>query len=252
MSNYQFTYIIGYRHKPERLINLLRVLDWLQPFSGIEIIVVEQDNNSKLEYRDLRCKHIFTESDLPYNRSWAFNVGLKEASTNSIVFGDSDIIMDPGKLIAAITELKNYEAVNPYSRVIDLTPDELNIPMSEIFKIDRPGRGDKDNQKINFSGGIVCIRKDAALNIGAYDESFISWGCEDNFLTEKIFRFLKHKQMNANSYHLWHPQEQINQQLYGRNLQILNDMLKMSDEQMLAYVHSTYPLIGNKSKYTNF
>lgn len=249
MNNYQFTYIIGYRHKPERLINLLRVLDWLQPFSGIEIIVVEQDNNSKLEYRDLRCKHIFTKSDMPYNRSWAFNVGLKEASTNSIVFGDSDIIMEPNKMIAAIQELKNYEAVNPYSRVIDLTPEELNLPISEIFKIDRPGRGDNNNQKVNFSGGIVCLRKDSALRIGGYDESYIGWGCEDNFLTEKIFRFLKHKQMKANSYHLWHPQEQIDQNLYGRNLKILNDMLKMSDDQMLAYIHSTYPVIGNRGKY---
>ena len=41
---YSFTYIIGYRHKPDRLNNLRRVLDWINGFMGAEVILIEQDN----------------------------------------------------------------------------------------------------------------------------------------------------------------------------------------------------------------
>ena len=80
----------------DRLVNLKKMIDWALGFQGIEIIVVEQDKKEKLMANTLLgVKHIFTKSELPFNRSWAFNVGLKWASTNAIVFSDADLIMDP-------------------------------------------------------------------------------------------------------------------------------------------------------------
>jgi hypothetical protein len=74
--NYQpsFTYIIGYRNKPDRLNNLRRTIDWLNGFSNVQIILVEQDKHSKISQLNLRCEHIFVKSNMPYNRSWAFNI----------------------------------------------------------------------------------------------------------------------------------------------------------------------------------
>jgi hypothetical protein len=85
-----FTFIIGYRHRIDRLNNLRRTLDWINGFSGGQIILVEQDKHSKISHLNLKCQHIFVKSNMPYNRSWAFNVGLKHAKSNLIVFSDSD------------------------------------------------------------------------------------------------------------------------------------------------------------------
>ena len=71
---YSFTYVIGYRHNLERLQNLRRVLDWINGFARVEVLLVEQDTHSKISHLNLKAKHIFTKSDMPYNRSWAFNV----------------------------------------------------------------------------------------------------------------------------------------------------------------------------------
>jgi predicted glycosyltransferase involved in capsule biosynthesis len=159
--------------------------------------------------------------------------------------------MEPKQLIDSINELQNFEAVNPYSKIIDLSPEEVKMNIFDIFKIDRSGRGDNDNQKINFSGGILCVRKDSMINIGAWDEKFISWGCEDNFVTDKIFRFLKHKQMNNKAYHLWHPPTIPDYTHYQNNLKLLNELLSLDTNTLLAYIRSTIPSIGFKSKYQN-
>ena len=95
MSNYSFTYIIAYKHSADRLQNLRRVLDWINGFANVEVIIVEQDKHSKIRHLNLKAKHVFTRCDLPFNKSHAFNVGIKSSTSNLIVFGDSDLIMDP-------------------------------------------------------------------------------------------------------------------------------------------------------------
>ena len=44
-----FTYVIGYRHSPDRLQNLRKTLDWINGFVGCEVIIVEQDKHSKTQ-----------------------------------------------------------------------------------------------------------------------------------------------------------------------------------------------------------
>ena len=77
MNTHSFTYIIGYRHSPDRLNNLRRVLDWINGFANVEVILVEQDKHSKISHLSLKCKHIFIKTDKPYNKYWGYNVGLK-------------------------------------------------------------------------------------------------------------------------------------------------------------------------------
>ena len=65
-SPYLFSYIIGYRHSQERLLNLRRVLDWLRGFCGVEVIIVEQDREPILSTFTLfGFKYIFTKSEHP-------------------------------------------------------------------------------------------------------------------------------------------------------------------------------------------
>ena len=159
-NGYIFSYIIGYRHAPDRLNTLRRVIDWLKGFQGIEIIIVEQDITSKLSSYTLPgVKVIFTKSDMPYNRSWAFYVGLKHSCSNVIAFGDSDLIMDPNELIESLKLLEQFDCISPYKSVLDLNQQESQMPFENLRLITRPGRGETDNQKINLCGGIVLYKK---------------------------------------------------------------------------------------------
>lgn len=252
--NYQptFTYIIGYRHKIDRLNNLKRTLDWLNGFSNCQIILVEQDKHTKISHLNLKCQHIFVKSNMPYNRSWAFNVGLKYANSNIVVFGDSDLIMHPDDFINALKSTSEYEMISPYHSVLDLSPQETNLPLEEIIKIERPGRGEVDHQKINICGGIAIFRKESIMKIGGWSEDFIGWGAEDDFQTIKVHQFLNWTEMKARCYHLYHSRDMIDQTQYQKSLMILQKAHSLSREELQKSINMSIQKMGMKNKYDTF
>ncbi len=249
---HSFTYIIGYRHSNERLNNLKRVLDWVSRFQGIELIVVEQDTHSKISHLNLRCKHIFLKSKMPYNKSWAFNVATKMAKSNIIVFADSDLIMDPNQLVDGLKAIEQFEMVNPYQSVIDLNPQESMLPLEQMVQIDRAGRGETDHQKVPICGGICIFRKEAIMKIGGWNEDFIGWGAEDDFVSHKVKQFLNWHQLPHKCYHLYHTRNQPNMELYQKNLQLLNQLIVLSKDELIKTINRTVQKQGILSKYDNF
>lgn len=251
-QTHSFTYIIGYRHKPDRLNNLRRVLDWINGFQGVDLIVIEQDKHSKISHLNLRCRHIFLKSDKPYNKSWAFNVATKMAKSNIIVFADSDLIMNPTEFIEGLKMLEQYEMVNPYKSVVDLNGQETGLPLEALFKIDRPGRGETDHQKVPICGGICMFRKESIDKIAGWNEQFIGWGAEDDFVSLKVQHFLNWKQMDYRCFHLFHNREQPNMQEYQRNLGLLDQYAKLSKEDFMKNLHRDVQKNGMKNKYDEF
>lgn len=249
---YNFTYIITYRHNTERFNNLKRTLEWVNSFSGAEVIVVEQDVNSKIKDTKLPCKHIFIKSKMPFNKAWGFNVGLKYANTNVIVFGDSDLIMDPNEFIKSVQMLEQYEMVNPYNSVIDLNQQESNLPLGEILKINRPGRGETDIQKVPMCGGICIFRRDAINRIGGWDQGFIGWGAEDDFQSIKVKNFLSYYENNAKCFHIYHHRPAPDMKWYQRNLQLLQKLSSLSKEDLQKTINNSLPKVGMKNLYDNF
>lgn len=248
MSNsYSFTYIILYRHSSERLANLKRVLDWINGFSGAEVLIVEQDKHSKISNLNLKCKHIFTKSDGPFNRSWGFNVGLKYANSEIIVFADSDLIMMPNDFIESLKLIDKYDMVSPYSSVVDLEQNESSSSLEYLSSIRRPGRGEEDNQKINICGGISIFRKESILNIGGWDQSFIGWGGEDDALAIKVKNFLNWYEKQGRCYHLYHSRVVPDMKYYQKNLQLLNKIAEMSKDELKRYMSIGVKNMGIKN-----
>lgn len=251
-QNYAFTYVIGYRHKIDRIQNLRRVLDWINGFGGVEVLLIEQDTHSKISHLNLKAKHIFVKSNMPYNRSWAFNVALKNSNSNIMVFGDSDLIMEPNEFITGLNALKEYSMVSPYNSVIDLTPQETGMQLNEMLTINRPGRGETDIQKINICGGIAMFRKDDIIRIAGFDENFIGWGGEDDAQAIKVKNFLSWTELKAKCYHLYHEKAQPDMKFYQRNLQLLQKISQMDKDQLQKMIQSQLPKIGMKNKYNTF
>lgn len=249
-SPYIFTFIIAYKHRIDRLANLKRVLDWVLGFQGVEIIIVEQDRSPKLPTFTTRgIKYVFTKSDLPFNKAWAFNVALKNSTTNIIVFGDCDLIMDPHEFIQGLNSLQNFECVSPYNKVIDLAPNEIGFDLNQLKGINRPGRGETDIQKICLSGGIIMYRKEAIYKIGGWSEDFIGWGGEDDYQSFKSKLLLNWTELPFRCYHLWHERGAPEQKWYNRNLQLLNKLVSLSVDDTKKLININLPKIGMKNKY---
>lgn len=233
---YSFSFIIGYRHSQDRFNNLLKVLNWVSGFERVQIILVEQDTHSKVSHLNLNCKHIFVKSDKPYNRSWGFNIGLKFVKTNIVVFGDSDIIMDPSNFIDGLKKLSEFDMVSPYSSVVDLELNENLLNISDIFKIDRPGRGENDNQKINMCGGISMFRLESINKIGGWSESFIGWGGEDDFQSIKVEKLLTSHVMYNKCYHLYHAKSSPDMKYYKQSLYLLEKSKKLNNSELIDMI----------------
>lgn len=252
------TYIIPYKHSPDRLNNLRKVISWALGFNNIEVILVEQDNTPKVNHIDFGCKYYFIENkELPFNKSWAFNVGLKYANSNIIAFGDSDLLMHPQKFIDAVNEItkegSDIDMVSPYSRlkVIDLNQTELNMSFDEMENIERAGRGEQENdiRKVPLCGGICIFRRDAIYKLGGWSEDFIGWGGEDDFQSDKVERFLKFMEMPSKVYHLFHFPVIPDNTFYQRNIDILAKLKALDNNQMQSYINNTVSKIGMNNKY---
>jgi predicted glycosyltransferase involved in capsule biosynthesis len=189
---------------------------------------------------------------MPFNKAWGFNVGLKYANSNVIVFGDSDLIMDPNEFIKSIRLLEQYEMVNPYNSVIDLNPQESNLGIESILKIDRPGRGETDIQKVPLCGGICIFRRDAIHRIGGWHEDFIGWGGEDDFQSVKVKNFLSWHENTAKCYHIYHDRPAPDMKWYQRNLQLLQKLGSMKKEELQKVINNVTPKSALKYKYDNF
>lgn len=252
MNQYTFTYIIGYRHSPDRLQNLRRTLDWINGFGGVEVLLVEQDKHSKISHLNLKAKHIFLKSTLPYNKSWAFNVAVKNAKSNIIVFADSDLIMDPNQFIESLKLIEKYDMVNPYNSVVDLDQNESGLPLDQVLKINRPGRGELDHQKVPICGGICVFRKDAIINIGGFNESFIGWGAEDDFVSLKVKHFLNWTELPNKCYHLYHSRTAPDMTYYQRNLELLKKTSTMTKEEIMKMSNAQAQKNGMKNKYESY
>lgn len=230
-------------------MNLRRTLEWLYGFDGIDILIVEQDKSSKISNLNLSCKHIFVKNDGAYNRSWAFNVGVMNSKTPFVIFGDSDLIMNYSEFIESLKQIEQYDCVSPYKSVVDLTIDESNKSYEDILKITRPGRGENDNQTINLCGGITIFRKEAILSIGGWCEHFEGWGAEDDALALIANKRLKCIEMPYRCYHLYHSKQTINNELYTKSINVLNEFKSMDDNKTNKYIQENLTKIGKKTKY---
>jgi hypothetical protein len=251
-NNFMFSYIIPYKHDIQRWNNLKRVLEWVNGMSGAQAIVVEQDTHSKIGHLAFPAKHIFLKTKMPFNKAWAFNCALKHVQSPVTVFGDCDLIMAPQKFIDAMNLIGQYEMVNPYSSVIDLSPQESGMQFEQLEQINRPGRGETDIQKVPLCGGICIFRTDAIMKIGGWNEDFIGWGAEDDFQSIKVKHFLTWHEQKAKCFHLFHDRPAPDIKWYQRNLALYNKLKDLPKEEQAKRIAASMNKIGMKNKYDNF
>jgi len=177
------SFIIGHRGL-ERLQHLLLTLRSIaaQTDVSLECIVVEQ--SIKEEIRAMLpdwVRYIHTpllRPDLPYNRSWALNVGARQAKGKLLVLHDNDF------LVPQVYASELMKGFSKGSEVIQLKRFifYLSKEGTEYMLANRalsPICPERIVQNLE-AGGSVAVGREAYFAIGGFDESFIGWGGEDN------------------------------------------------------------------------
>lgn len=204
----EVSFLIGHRGL-ERLPLLLMTLKSIaaQTNCHFECIVVEQDNERLIQDKIPDwVKYLHTplpEKEMPYSRSWAFNVAARAAKSNCMIFHDNDMLV-PHEYAYQLLKYhkKGYEFINLKRFIFYYTKadSEKIISENKLLKNCSP---ESVVQNLE-AGGSFSADKDAYWEIGGFDERFVGWGGEDNEFWERA----NTKSVYPYSYlpiiHLWH------------------------------------------------
>jgi len=205
------SFLIGHRGT-DRLPHLLLTLRSIaaQQQVRVECIVVEQDTVPRV--RDSLppwVRYVHTpppDPDMPYARSWAFNVAAEQARAPILIFHDNDILLPATAASAMVGRIQaGAEVVDMKRFIFYMVPLESGLEQALQAGIAPEVEWVIEN---STGGGSLAITREAFHSIGGFDEQFIGWGGEDNefwdrCLTRKVwaYGFLP-------LIHLWHaPQE---------------------------------------------
>ena len=238
----KFTYVIPFRYSQDRILPLRRVVEWLSGYQGVDVLIIEQDKVSKIENLSLKARHIFCESDAPFNKAWAYNIAIKRSVSPVMVFGDADFIMNPNELIEGLKALEFVDCVLPVSNIVKLNPMETNMDLGSIFNIRRV------EPRANLTDGISIFKRDSIQKIGGWNEDILGLGFCNKFQDLKIKKMLNYKELSFSGYHFNHSKLNPDLNLYQRNQQIF-DHYNNDSSDMVQHINMTVPKSGLLNKY---
>lgn len=237
----EISFIIGHRGTA-RLSLLLATIESIATQVGarVECIVVEQDSNPTI--RDqlpgwVRYIHTPPSYDMPYCRSWAFNVGANLATGRVLVLHDNDLLV-PTDYAAKIVQrtAEEYEVVNLKRFIFYLSEQQTVDYLRGDIKIsDVAPEAIMQNAE---AGGSIGITRDAYDRIGGMDESFIGWGGEDNEFWERAQTRRVWPYASLPIVHLWHAAQPRKQDLNNPSLVRYQALSTQSPELRIANLRS--------------
>lgn len=202
------TFLIGHRGLA-RLPHLLATLESIagQKDATVECVVVEQDVESRIaNLLPGWVRYVHTpppSAEMPYCRSWAFNIGAQHATSAVLVLHDNDMIVpsDYSQKILQVVH-QGYEVVNLKRFIFYLSEQHT----AGIFS---GSAGLTDHAPLAIvqnleGGGSVAVVRESYDRIGGMDESFIGWGGEDNEFWERALTLKVWSFGSLPVLHLWH------------------------------------------------
>lgn len=208
LSAPRVTFIIGHRGL-EREAHLRLVLASIaaQRDAAVECIVVEQSCEPELRNRlppSVRYEHSpLPHRDMPYNRSWALNVGARVARGELLVLHDNDMMVPKDYA----RELLRHASAG--FEVLNLKRFVFYLSSSATAKALAAGRLSVERQRLEVvqnleAGGSVAVTARAFEALGGFDEGFVGWGGEDNEFWERAQTKRVYPWGYLPLVHLWH------------------------------------------------
>lgn len=203
----EVSFVIGHRgdgRVPLLLTTLASVA--AQEGASVEAVVVEQAVDPMLSGRlPPWCRYVASvppRADLPYSRSWAFNVGAREARGRILVLHDNDVCV-PARYAA---ELVRLDAAGFEGARLQRFVFYLDAPSSDVVvSARRLDRAVPAAVVQNCEGHSLALRREAYAALGGHDETFLGWGGEDNEVFDRCLTLRFHDHAYLPMLHLHHP-----------------------------------------------
>lgn len=171
----------------------------------VEVIVVDQSDEAcggQLP-GDVSYVHLSSDHLTPgWRKSWAFNVGARNATGDILIFQDGDIL-PPARYAAEVAErlLGDGFATASIQRFLFY----LTKPATDaVIQTGRVAPSPPETVLQNWTGGTIAVARDAFFDVGGFDEGFVDWGGEDGEFFDRC-RTLKQTTFGYVPFvHLWH------------------------------------------------
>ena len=236
-----------------------RVVQHYAALLDIEIILVEQDSKPcALPNLGDAVKRLFVHNPGSFNKSWGFNIAVRQSNRALMVLMDADALIELSALAQAIklTRTRTF-ATNPFDAWQDLTLPETEDVLTQAsvdFKATRGSTQRREREQLNFCGGAFVIRREFYLQLGGFDERFLGWGGEDDHMEIKLKRSGQPvgKVQGSTGLHLWHPQSQattFDQPHYASNLKLVQELAACDPAQFKFLCELQRQLAGHPRKY---
>lgn len=172
-----------------------------------EVIVVEQSwvpEFQQLCPPDVVYIHSKTTSPtMPFNRSWALNVGAVAARGKYLVLHDADMVVPADFASAIAKQLGSGLDALRLARFIFYLDQEASQRIWTSLQF--TGVGEVSRVIANNPTPVAVVR-DKYLQIGGHDESFFGWGGEDNEFMSRLRTLALGEGAIFPIFHLWHPE----------------------------------------------
>jgi hypothetical protein len=203
------SFVIGHRGAA-RVPHLLATIATIaaQREANVECIVVEQDvqpHVASLLPAWVRYVHAVPPSaDMPYCRSWGFNVGCRQAAGDIFVLHDNDILVPADYAIRSPDQVaQGWDVVNLKRFIFFLSEEHTREHLAGRAPLE--SRAPSSIMENAEGGGSIAITRRAFDAIGGMDESFVGWGGEDNEFWERALTQRVWHYGSLPFVHLWHP-----------------------------------------------
>jgi GT2 family glycosyltransferase len=258
----KFSIIISYKESGEdRRNNLKRLLNYLSWLLNpdTEIVIVEQDTESRIDWLDKikkheQIKHVFVKNEGIFNKGWGYNIGVKESEGNYLVFNDSDMFVKLETYRFALGLLSQFDVVNPYKNIYYLDEENTEKYVSNNYNVGIVTIN-KPTPVYVISGGIFMMRKDKYLQIKGFDEDCYGYGHEDDILDVKIKKMgLSVQTLNDFAIHIHHQGITKNDDYYSFqnvNKILYNEYVEMNEIELRKKIDSVESF-GDKTSDTSF
>ena len=204
----QIAFLIGHRGV-ERLPHLMATLGSIAAQEGVrvECIVAEQDAQAQLRGRLPGWVTLLhtppPAANMPYCRSWAFNIAAQHARAPVLVLHDNDMLVSADYAAQILHRVRQgYDVVNLKRFIFYLSQTHTDGVLDG-----RAGLLDAAPDVIvqNLeAGGSVGVTRAGFDAIGGMDESFVGWGGEDNEFWERAQTLRAWTWGCLPLVHLWH------------------------------------------------
>jgi len=254
----------------DRLRNMALLLKYFEAFyTGYEIIIVEQDSQSRLEQLLSHRQgvfHYFIENDACHTKSKNLNLAASLSGRRYLLVWDVDCFVPPTSLVSALTQADSgADFVLPFNGIMvqirkqaideQMAFATLQLPFfSKLYQI-RPPKYDVNLYEplygtmiSNAIGGVkLCDRKQYFL-AGGMNENFNSWGLEDVEFDYRIHKlgYKTGKVEEGNCYHFEHVRitDSLCNNFYKSNDTELTRVRAMSKTDLRRYVNAGFKSIN--------